>query len=291
MKNYNSKLKINDILKKSFFELKGLSDSPELDVEILLSFVLKKNKEYLFANPEKELNPEQVENFEKLLERRKKHEPIAYIINNKEFFGLNFYVDKRVLIPRPETEILVEEAIKESKKRIEKKLLDKEIKIADVGTGSGCIAISLALNLPEAHIWATDISKDALEVAEKNKMKQQVGVEFIQGNLLEPLGNNKVDIICANLPYITVEQLKLTEEDVRNYEPKTALIAKEETTLYSELLDQAPKYLNKNGIIFLEIDPAFKDKMMKLVQEKMPEAKYEIKNDLGGCERVMIIWT
>ncbi len=282
---------IKDILEKSSLELKNISSSPDLDAEILLSFVLKKNKEFLFANPEIKLNQEQLRQFDQLLERRKKHEPIAYIINNKEFFGINFYVDKRVLIPRPETEILVEEAIEEGKKRIEKKFINKEIKIVDVGTGSGCIAISLALNLPEAHIWATDISKDALEVAEKNRIKEKVGVEFMPGNLLEPLENNKVDIICANLPYITVEQLDLTEEDVRKFEPKTALIAKEETTLYSELLDQAPKYLNKNGIIFLEIDPVFKDKIMKLVQEKMPNAKYVIKNDLAGCERVMIIWT
>ncbi|MFA6296064.1 MAG: peptide chain release factor N(5)-glutamine methyltransferase [Patescibacteria group bacterium] len=289
-------MSIKNLLNKSIKELKGISSSPDLDCEILLSFVLKKNKEYLFANSEIELNEKQIEQFNQLLERRKKHEPIAYIINNKEFFGLNFYVDKRVLIPRPETEILVEEVIREQKLRRsafsgESRASSRlELKIADVGTGSGCIAVSLAKNLENAKIFAIDLSYDALEVAKINVEKNKANVELLQGNLLEPLLENKVDIICANLPYITVEQLDLTEEDVRKFEPKTALIVKEETTLYSELLDQAPRYLNKNGIIFFEIDPVFKDKMINLVKEKMPEAKYEIKNDLGGCERVMIIW-
>lgn len=275
-------MSIKDLLNKSVKELKNISSSSDLDAEILLAFVLKKNKEYLFANPEIGLKQEQLSKFNQLLVRRKKHEPIAYIINHKEFFGIDFYVDKRVLIPRPETEILVEEVIKISEEK-------KQLKIVDVGTGSGCIAISLAKNLRNAKIFAIDISKDALDVAKINIKKNNVKIELLSGNLLEPLKNQKVDIICANLPYITVEQLNLTEEDVREFEPKTALIAKEETTLYSQLIDQAPKYLNKNGIIFLEIDPIFKDKMIKLVEEKMPNAKYEIKNDLGGCERVMII--
>ncbi|MDD3888186.1 MAG: peptide chain release factor N(5)-glutamine methyltransferase [Patescibacteria group bacterium] len=276
---------IKDTLKKSALELNNISESSDLDAEVLLSFVLRKNKEYLFANPEIELKQEQLEQFEKLLARRKKHEPIAYIINNKEFFGIDFFVDKRVLIPRPETEILVEEVLKIVKNT------NCQYVLVDVGTGSGCIAVSLAKNLTNAKIFAIDISKDALDVAKINVEKNNANIQLLSGNLLEPLGNNKVDIICANLPYITVEQLNLTEEDVRKFEPKSALIAKEETTLYSNLLDQAPKFLNKNGIIFFEIDPVFKDKIIKLVKEKMPNAKYEIKNDLAGLERVMIIKT
>jgi len=283
MKNYNSKLKINDVFKRAILELKDFSESADLDAEVLLSFVLKKNKEYLYAYPEIELSSEQLSKFNQLLARRKKHEPIAYIVNNKEFFGIDFFVDKRVLIPRPETEILVEQVLEIVKNK------SSQFTLVDVGTGSGCIAVSLAKNLTNAKIFAIDVSKDALDVAKINIEKNNAKVQLLSGNLLEPLGNNKVDIICANLPYITVEQLNLTEEDVRKFEPKTALIAKEETTLYSNLLDQAPKFLNKNGIIFLEIDPIFKDKMIELVKQKMPKANIEIKNDLSGCERVMII--
>ncbi len=275
---------IKQLLKKSK-ELKVISKTPNLDVELLLSFVLEKPKEYLYANPDKELTKNRVERFDKLLTRRKKGEPIAYIIDKKYFYGLEFYVDRRVLIPRPETEILVEEVMKEERGK------KKEVRIADVGTGSGCIAISLAKNLPGAKIWAIDISKKALQVTRKNAKKHRVKkqVKLLHGDLLKPLGKNKVDIICANLPYLTIEQLELTEKDVRKFEPKKALVAKQEIELYAKLLAMAPGYLNKNGIIFLEVDPVFKNKLEKLAKRKFPGTKIEIKKDLAGKDRVMII--
>lgn len=261
--------------------------SSALDAEVLLCFTLDKSREYLFANLDKKINVKKIRYFNRLLNRRKKHEPIAYIIKNKEFFGLDFFVDKRVLIPRPETEILVETVLNH-----ELRIMNYELRIADVGTGSGCIAVALAKNLKRTKIWAIDISKQALQVARKNIEKHKVGkrVELLHGDLLKPLGKNKVDIIVANLPYLTVEQLRLTENDVRFYEPKIALACKkEETELYGRLLKMAPKYLKKNGIIFLEIDPEFSVKLVKLVKLVMPGMKIKIKKDLAGKDRILSI--
>jgi len=280
-------MQIKKILQDSSKELKDISKTPDLDSEVLLCFVLKKSKEWIYANLDKELTKKRVEQFEKLLLRRKKSEPIAYIIGKKNFFELEFYVDDRVLIPRPETEILVEEVMREAR------IMNHELRIADIGTGSGCIAIALAKNLKRAKIFAIDASKKALQVARKNVDKYRVKkqVKLFYGDLLRPLGQDKVDIICANLPYLTIEQLGLTEKDVRDYEPKKAFIVKKETDLYERLLEMAPKYLNKNGIIFLEIDPVFGDKLAELAKLKMPKAKIEIKKDLAEKDRVMKIST
>ena len=337
---------IKKLLKNSSQQLKNISKTSILDVEILLFFVLKKSKEYLYANLDKELTKNQVEKFKKLLERRKKGEPIAYIINKKYFYGLNLFIDKRVLIPRPETEVLVETVLNNEFGIMPPRgvvtpkgeIKNHELRIADVGTGSGCIAIALAKNLAGAKIWAIDISKKALEVTRKNVEKHGVEkqVKSLHGDLLKPLGKNKVDIICANLPYLTIEQLGMTEKDVREFEPKNALVGNQtlvgglstlvgglsetdsqltgktlvgglsetdpqlagktdpqlratETYLYEKLLDMAPKYLNENGMIFLEIDPVFKIKLIKLIKLKLPGAKFRIKKDLAGRDRVMVI--
>ena len=276
-------MKVKYLLRILSKQLKSISDTPDLDCEILLCFVLKKSKEWLYINLDKELTEKQVGEFGKLLARRKMNEPIAYIVGKKNFFGMEFDVDDRVLIPRPETEMMVSEVLS---------MKYPVFSIVDVGTGSGCIAISLAKNLKKAKIWAIDASKKALEVAKKNVKKHKIEkqVKLLHGNLLKPLGNNKVDIICANLPYLTIEQLGLTEKDVKDYEPEIALACeKTEIDLYKKLLKMTPKYLNKNGLILLEIDPIFKIKLLIFVKQIIPKAKIKIKKDLAGKERLMII--
>lgn len=290
--------------------LKKTSESSILDAEILLSFVLKKDRVFLFTYRGKKLKAWQWQKYKKLIFRRKKHEPIAYITHHKEFYGLDFYVDKRVLIPRPETEKLVEKTInfvktkpknychsdpppcitipqnnlfKIKKKReisygyLSKKWWGRRIPrlaersfgrsnklelpqddfvVCDIGTGSGCIAIALAKNLPKAKIWASDISKKALFVARANAKKHGVSkrIKFIRSDLLSEIPKDvRFDIIAANLPYLSKKEYQRVSLDIKKHEPKSALIAGSQgNVIYKKLIRQAPGYLKKNGKIFLE---------------------------------------
>lgn len=189
--------------------LKSHSPSPALDAEILLRNVLKKPKEYLYANPDTVLYPTKLfTNYKKLLRRRKKGEPIGYLINNKEVYGLNFYVDRTVLIPRPETEIIINETLKIIKEGDNKFCWT----IADIGTGSGCIAITLAKIAKNKikHIYATDVSGKILAVAKKNARIHNVyeKIKLLKGSVLAPLQNKKIDILIANLPYLEQKKIK-----------------------------------------------------------------------------------
>lgn len=213
-------------------------DSSALDTDVLLSFVLKKPKEFLYTYPEKKLTASQIKKYNFLIKKRIKKMPIAYLIGHKEFFGLNFYVDKNVLIPRPLTESLVEAVIKEIK--------NKKAIIADIGTGSGCIAIALKKHLPQATIYAVDISVAALKVAKKNARKHHAKIIFKKGNLLDPIKKIKIDYIVANLPYLKVGQIK----DELIYEPKTALLGGDK--YIKKLLRQIKNLSHSPKKIFLE---------------------------------------
>lgn len=280
---------IKEVLAYATQQLQKNSSTAALDAEILLAHVLKKDRAFLFANPEKKISRYQYRQYQKLINRRKKAEPVAYIRHTKEFFGFNFYVDHRVLIPRPETETLVEFVLETL---IKQKKAEK-LRICDVGTGSGCIAIVLAKKLPAAKIYATDISKKALQVAKINAKKHKVQnqINFFCGDLLKPIPKNiKFDVIVANLPYLTIDQLKVTEKEIQLYEPKIALLAgREELTLYERLLQQIPNYIKKNGLVFLEIDPKFKDKFLKKIisEFKIVKKSITIKKDLANQDRVI----
>lgn len=263
--------------------LKKTSNSPALDAEILLSFVLKKDRTFLFTYPEKKLSTAQWREYKELIARRKKHEPITYITHHKEFYGLDFYVDRRVLIPRPETEALIEKTIKyiKAKYKISRHsevalgdrripphilgdpsvgrysdLLQDDFVICDLGTGSGCIAIALAKNLPNAKIYATDISKKAISVAKINAKKHKVlkRIKFIHSDLFAKIpARIKFDIIVANLPYLSIKKYQATTPDIKKYEPKLALYGgKNGTEIYQKLLGQVKQHLKPNGKIFLE---------------------------------------
>ena len=223
------------------------------EAEIILADLLGKDRSFLHAYPEFNLTRPQEHRYIELLRRRESNEPLAYILGHKEFYGREFYVDRRVLIPRTETEDLVDQIISYIKSNYSIKRL---IKIADVGTGSGCIAITLARLLPNAKIYATDIDQSALEVAKKNAKYHQVEdkIIFLEGDLLSPLSES-VDIIVANLPYIKSAVIKKLDPQISKWEPKIALDGGADgLALYRVLFKQAEKVLKPNGMIFYELN-------------------------------------
>lgn len=269
---------------------KSKSFSPSLDAEILLAFALKKPKEFLCAHFEKKLTAAQFSKFKKLIARRAKHEPVAYITGQKYFYGLNFFIDKNVLIPRPETETLVEEILKS-------KIVNHKSAIIDVGTGSGAIAVSLAKNLTNSKIFATEISKKALTVAKKNAHQNKTKITFLHGNLFElflksKIKNPKSLTIVANLPYLATRQWQKTQPEIKKYEPRQALDGGTDgLKYYREILQQIELLATNHPLSItslFEIDPSQKNPITKLIKRRFPVAKIEIKKDLAGRDRVVV---
>ena len=220
------------------------STTPRLDLELLLEVILHKPRSFLYANPEYALTSEQKEKFEALYRRRLHGEPLAYILGKKEFWSLELAVNNKVLIPRSETELLVEIVLSN---------LNREVaNIADLGTGSGAIALALAYERPKWNIVATDISEDALQVARYNAMQLQISnVEFCRGDWCEILSNKKFDVIVSNPPYVEKNDLHLQQGDVR-FEPKIALEACDGFDAIKTVIMQAKNRLTSDGLLVLE---------------------------------------
>jgi release factor glutamine methyltransferase len=258
---------------------RGIPD-PSLEAQVLLAHALGLSHAQLLARPESPLSPAELEGAQSILDRRLKREPTAYILNRKEFYGRDFYVDRRVLIPRPETELLVERALDMARG------LEGEVMIAEVGTGSGAVAISLALELPRAHLFALDISPEALEVAGMNSRKYGVDgqVRLIQGDMLSPLPG-PVHIVVANLPYVP-DRAQLPPELL--YEPALALRGGPDglDAPRAFLLQVAPR-LRDGGSFLLEIGAGQEREVRKLVLARFPEARVSFFPDLGGIPRVV----
>ena len=255
--------------------------------DLLLGHVLRKPQEFLYINPGFTLTPTQFSAFTKLCERRKNGEPIAYILGYKYFYGLKFKVNKHVLVPRPETEWLVERALAlvESRKSIKSK-----VSILDVGTGSGCIAISLAHSLTShesrvtTSIIASDISPTALEVAAQNAKAHKVNVEFVQSDLFKNV-RGKFDIVIANLPYVPQGMYELLYHNLK-YEPKVAITDGGEVwDIYQKFFAQLPKHLKPGGTALLEIDDGSKPDMQKMIHTLLPGWHAKFSKDLGGLWR------
>jgi release factor glutamine methyltransferase len=253
--------------------------SARLDAEVLLSFVLNKPKEFLYTYPDHKLTKSQQTKFTNLIKKRTNGVPVAYLTGQKEFYGRSFIVNKDVLIPRPETELIID-TIKQVNKKTKKQII-----IADIGTGSGCIAITLAKELPNTKIIATDISTKALKVAKKNASKHKVlsKISFHQGNLLEPIKDKKIDILIANLPYLDPKW----QTNSIKHEPSLALYAKEKgLKLYRELLEQISQQKHQPKIILFEIDPRQKDSIKKVIKKILPLAEISFTKDLAKKDRV-----
>ncbi len=243
----------------------------------------------LYAYPEHEVSTEQQEQFLSLIERRVHGEPVAYLVGHKEFYGHDFIVDKRVLIPRPETELLVETALE----HIRRKLHAGQVPVvADIGTGSGAIPITLALEEPRLpYLYATDISPDALEVACLNSKRHALEqrIRLLQGDLVEPLPE-PVDIITANLPYVGTEELDILAPDVLAYEPHLALFSGPSGLDLLERFLRAVRQkgaLKEGGWMVLEIGYAQKEALIRLLSEIWPGAAVMWKKDYGGWDRLL----
>jgi release factor glutamine methyltransferase len=224
--------------------LQSGSKSARLDAQLLLCEVTKRNRAALLAHENDCLDQKDQNQLQALLKRRINHEPMAYILKHQEFYGRTFKVNSDVLIPRPETETLVDEVIKLAK--------NSTGTLIDVGTGSGAIAITTKLELPKLNVFATDISKKALDTARQNAKNLGSNIDFYQGNLLDDC-TKKYDFIVANLPYVNPQWQRSPET---NFEPSTALFAEDNgLKLIKKLLSQSVTYLNAPGYIILEADP------------------------------------
>jgi release factor glutamine methyltransferase len=260
----------------------GKIEDLELESEILLRHVLGINRIELYQRPDLELSPAAEEKFWSVIRRRLNNEPTAYITGHKEFYGLDFDVNPSVLIPRPETELLAERAIDTINNRY--------FSIsADIGTGCGAVAISLAVNLPQVKIYATDISPDALKVALQNCRKHGVEdrITLISGDLLEPLPE-PVDLIVANLPY--VRKSDLPGINTGNFEPLIALDGGQDgleqiRRLITQLRES--KKLHPAGVLLMEIGQGQSNTIIALLHQNFPLADIEVFQDLGGIERVV----
>ena len=257
--------------------------TPNIDSEILLSHILKMDREKLLCNLESKIDIEQIYNFKNLLNLRQKKMPIAYIIKKKEFWKNNFFVDRSVLIPRPESEIILEKALANIKKNESKKILD-------IGTGSGCLIISILLERIKCKGTALDISKKAINIAKINAKIQHVEnrITFVNSDI-DKFYSSKYDLIISNPPYIKKHKINSLIEDVKNYEPIKALNGGVKgNEVLKIVINKSSKLLRKGGKLILEID----DTQMYLLKEMLLENKFylnEIIKDLQGLSRCLIL--
>jgi release factor glutamine methyltransferase len=264
-------------------------ESPRIEAELLLGHILNLKRTELYLNSQKVLSSEEGEALQNLIKERLSGKPLQYILGEVEFYGLRFNVDSRALIPRPETEILVSAVLDYFKKS--KKDSDF-IKIVDIGTGSGNIAVALASNLKNSFVYATDLSSDALFLARENAERNQVEkrIEFLCGDLLTPLwGRNlegKIDVIVSNPPYVQKEEKGILPKEVKDYEPEIALFTEE--GLYQRIIDQSFLYLKKGGgILALETGYNQAQMVKNLIEAKGDFTSIEIIKDPAGIERVV----
>lgn len=258
--------------------------SARLEAEILLAHTLKISRASLLARLGDPIESAAAAQFAGMVARRAQREPIAYIVGHQEFYGLELLVDRRVLIPRPETEHVVELALGALNK-----VPHPEPVIVDVGTGAGAIALALARNTSRTRVIATDISRDALIVARMNASRLNLAerVEFRQTDLLEGV-TEPIDILTANLPYIPLEREAQLPREIREFEPRLATIAGlDGLSIIRRLLEQAPPHMARTGVVFLEISEEQGDAAKALAQALLPTAYVEVHRDLEGLDRVV----
>lgn len=285
---------IRELIINSIRDLEDVSPTPKLDIEIILCHLLNIDKIKLMMSYGDIIEEEKLQSFEEMLEKRKKSMPIAYIINKKEFMGYDFYVDENVLIPRPDTELIVEHLIE----KIDKKISDNSLNVLDMCTGSGAIVISAVKTFEEkakslkANFFAADLSEEALNVCKKNiDSLLDMDIELIQTDLFSSSRfddlNNTFDIIVSNPPYIEEEVIASLDTDVKDYEPMMALSGGEDGMyFYNKIIEESGKYLKNGGYLIFE---SGHDQARK-IEKKMLESGFkdiEIKKDIQNFERMV----
>ena len=271
-----------------YFQQHGIPN-PRLDAEVLLGHLLKKSRLQLYLHFEMPVFQEHLTPFRELIKKRIAHTPVSYLTNRKEFMSLDFYVDERVLIPRPETEQLVEAILTTETGNFQRLL--------ELGTGSGVIATSLALKQPEWEIVATDISESALTVARKNAETHACAaqIQFLSGDLFEPIeamntnGDTRFDWIVCNPPYVKNTERDTLSRDVRDHEPEIALFAGDDgLDVIRRLIAAAPKYLALGGKLILEIGATQANAVRTLLAAETAYATYQLFTDYAGKERIVL---
>ena len=256
--------------------------NPQLDSEILLSNSIKRDKKHIILNPKEILDSEQLGKFKSLIERRKKGEPIAYLINKKEFWKDEFFVNKDVLIPRPDSELIIEQVLKIYSK-------DIQLQVLDIGTGSGCILLSILKERSNFYGTGIDISKKSINVSKFNAKQLNLTnrVKFFHSSV-DNFNNGKYDIIVSNPPYIEQLSLKYLEKDVVNFEPKLALSGGfDGFSKIRKVINKASILIKKNGKFILEIGFNQKNKVIKILKEEGFYVNKAIK-DYGNNDRCII---
>ncbi|RKD21993.1 release factor glutamine methyltransferase [Caminicella sporogenes DSM 14501] len=278
---------ISKALNEAVEKLKGKVFTPILDSEVLLSKILNKDRLYLIVNKEEQLTEEEYRKYKEIIDKRFQGMPVQYLTNNQEFMGLDFYVEEGVLIPRPDTEILVEKVINHIDNT-------KEYNILDIGTGSGAITVSLAKYFVNSTVYSIDVSKKAISIGRKNADRHGVlsRIKFLKGSLFEPLEEidikGKIDILVSNPPYIPSEEIEKLQIEVSKYEPRLALDGgKDGLYFYRKIIDKAPKYLRYNGFIALEVGHNQAGKVVEFMRKNGCYKDIEITEDLAGIERVV----
>lgn len=273
---------IKEILNKGMIMLKSNKvESPKLKARLLLQYVLKKPRQYLIVYDKEEITKKEQWEYFVNIEKISQGVPLQHITHSQEFMKMDFYVNEDVLIPRPDTEILVEEVIKIAKKI-------QRPKILDLCTGSGAIAISLAKNLPKAEVYGIDISEKALEVAKKNAKKLEAKVEFIKSNLFEEMKKMKFDIIVSNPPYIKNEDIKYLSNEVQR-EPSLALEGGTDgLDFYRNITKASIDYLKLGSYLCFEIGYDQKIDVIEIIERENRFVDTYSKKDLYGNDRIVV---
>ena len=256
--------------------------NPLLDSEILLSKVINKDRKYIILNSYEKLNKKNFDNFNSLVERRKKGEPIAYITNKKDFWNSSFYVNKNVLVPRPDTELIIDQVLRIFPK-------NKQLRLLDIGVGSGCILLSLLKERPNFLGTGIDISKESINISKYNAKILQLKnrVKFYNSDV-DNFKNGKYDLIVSNPPYIKLLNLKYLEKDVINFEPKLALSGGfDGFSKIRKVICNAAFLIKKNGKLILEIGFSQRDKVKKILKENGFYTNRVLK-DYGKADRCIV---
>jgi len=256
----------------------------ETAARIVMQHILGTSYSEVMLHLQDALTVEQQEKFKELIEEHASGRPVQYCIGSEEFYGRSFIVDESVLIPRPETEELVLGTIN----RMHKIFKNHNLKLADIGTGSGAIALSMKLECPELTVVATDLSEAALSTAQKNAQILAADIDFRLGDLTKPLSGEKFDIVLSNPPYIAFDEAKEMSNTVLEHEPHSALFAEEDgLILYRKLAEQLPPLMNKPALIGLEIGYTQGEQVAQFFKDSFPQATISIEKDINGKPRMI----